>query len=236
MADGDRAVVFRNFALAMHARELTENEFHATWAVYRQLRDHLAVSPEDMVRAGVPLLESIHLNERKAGFTCLETAVGAGKETPGLLLSFLQSQQAQGIAPSSALIDHMIQYNTAEALSDLRILYGAKGSRDDTLMELQTLLESTGATSSGPLFRKDDGERVAAGLSAMADDPAWWVRLCIAETMRRIPEVRVPGVIDQLRSDEHPLVRDSVAGLDAWKDDSRRPPQFRIQISELLSK
>lgn len=231
MADGDRVAVFCNYALAMHARTLSESEFHATWSVYRQLRDHLAVSPEDMVSAGVPLLESIHLNERKAGFTCLDAALGAGKEVPDLLLSFLQSQQAQGIEPSDALIDYMIQNDTVSALSDLRELYDIKGERDDRLRELQTLLDKNMGSGGGSLWRKADVKAVTTGLTARAEDPAWWVRLSVSEVMRRIPEVRVPEVVDQLRTDEHLLVRASVAAMGAWKGETRRPPKFRIQLS-----
>lgn len=232
IADGDRVAIFRNFALAMHARELTEDEFHATWLVHSQLKEHLGVSAEEMLRAGIPLWDSEDQTARRAGFTCFDAAFGAAHDRPDFTLSFLRAQKSEGTEPSGALIDYMIQFDKAGAFSDLRKLFETTGERDDRLAEMETLLKKKVESVGGALRRETDPEEVAAALSAMADDPAWWVRLCIAELMRLIPEVRVPEVIDRLRSDENPRVRASIAGLDAWKDESKRAPRYRIHIDE----
>lgn len=229
-ANRDPVVVYRTFSLFVHSRELTEDEGYLMMQVNQRLIEHYSISLEAIVSTAVPMLDSEALNEQKAGLFCLNVATSDGRDF-GAVLEHLTERKEHGDESTIALIDFMFQSAPARALIAMRTLDSLHSGRDSALVEMAEYLESNvrfGATSK--LRPGGDVDALTAYLSTMAGSDEWWVRLCAAEVVRKVPELQSATVIDKLRGDEHPSVRASIRGLEAWKDDSKRPPQYRIAI------
>lgn len=234
-ANGDSVVVYRSFALFTFSRKLTEREGHVVMAANGRLRSQFSVSREDMVRAAVPLLESDRLSDREAGLSCLDAASDDGTDRIDPVLPFLKTQVKQGVELSTVLIDYMVQEDPAEALSAMRTLLETKGNRDGELKEFQVFLESSVIFGGGPKVRRGvEPETVRPRLKGMLADPEWWVRLCVAETLRKIPELQDAEALSRIREDEHPAVRASGEAAIRIAGDSTRPPKYRFSIPGLL--
>lgn len=231
-SENDKVTIFREFIRALHLRELSQAETEAASFVYAQMRSYLSLESEDMLLAGVPLLESGDLSDRRAGLMCLETAIGEEEGKTDIVWAFLTTQVASKSEASTALVDFLIQCDTASALSHLRALYHTDGDRDERLGKLQVLLEQSVTSSGGALRSEEHVKELASCLQAAADDSAWWVRLCVAEVMRRIPELRLREVIEQLRIDEHPRVKEAISAMDNRVDESQPIPRLRVPMGK----
>jgi hypothetical protein len=58
-----------------------------------------------------------------------------------------------------------------------------------------------------------DAEQIAAArkaLPALCASDAWWVRLYAATVLVQVPPLRTPKLVDTLRGDTNPLVRETI--------------------------
>lgn len=60
-------------------------------------------------------------------------------------------------------------------------------------------------------------------LTALSQHEQWWVRLYVAEILRRHPEFRTPLLMERLRKDEHELVRGAIPPPDASRNRGSKP-------------
>ncbi len=56
-----------------------------------------------------------------------------------------------------------------------------------------------------------------AALQSLADRPEWWVRLYVAETMRKQPQLRDAAILKKLEKDGNVLVQEKVAEITSGK-------------------
>jgi len=56
-----------------------------------------------------------------------------------------------------------------------------------------------------------------AALQSFADRPEWWVRLYVAETMKKQPQLREEVILKKLEKDNNPLVKETVAEISTDK-------------------
>lgn len=115
---------------------------------------------------------------------------GSSATQPPDLRHYLPLLRAKPDASPTVLIQYLLESQPDQGLVVLVDAYVAEPARRESLL----------AACRDP-----------AGLSTLAADPTWWVRLYVAERLRQDPSVRTPDLLQRLRADPHPLVRQAIA-------------------------
>lgn len=97
----------------------------------------------------------------------------------------------RGAEASAVLVQYMLETAPEQGLRTLAEVYGGDAAR-------RAALQSAAASRSG------------ADLERLAADEAWWARLYVAERLRQDPSLRTPALLERLRVDPNPLVRQAV--------------------------
>ncbi len=96
-------------------------------------------------------------------------------------------------APTESLVRYMYDRDSRAAVMSMCRVYGDKTAEPELADKL-----------------KADPK---AALQSLVDRPEWWVRLYVAETMKKQAQLRDPTILKKLEKDDNPLVRETVAEI-----------------------
>lgn len=166
----------------------------------------LEFTPEEKLAAVLPHLEADSASLRKVLSEILGTIDRPEGGTPDFEL-YEQWLWQHGREPGAALIRYMYRVSAGAALESMTRVFGDEGAAAANPAGV-TVLEALVAGHEG-LTPWSEGERVRAGeiLDRLAGDASWWVRLYVAATLAREPELGTAALRTRLSADEDALVR-----------------------------
>ena len=121
--------------------------------------------------------------------------------------------------PPDALIRYMYESDAGEALLTLMRAYQLRQPAAlKTLLWAEHVVSDVLWKQRNGFLNPDEIEPAATEeLARLAGHEAWWVRLYVAEIVRQHPEFRQPALIERLKRDAHPLVREAVSATEREK-------------------
>ncbi len=194
MAGQDKDLVLQLLYFDTHAG--TERARWLTMAVVKEL----AISGDTFAEVGLSLLDAEDEATRKQAFGCLTRADrnSKGDIDFGRYEGILREKKQN---PPQGLIRYMYDRNSQAALFSMSRVYGDKGAETELADQLK-------------------GDPKAA-LQSLADRPEWWAHLYVTETMQKNPQLRDPVILKKLETDEHPLVRETLAKMKSGQGQSK---------------
>jgi len=207
-ADGRREALLMQLALFLSDSESTEEAMVGALLVHA-----LEFTPDEKLTAVLPYLEAEPASLRRVLAEILGTIDRPEDGTPDFAF-YEQWLRQHGRGPNAALIGYMYRVSPGTALASMTRVFGGGGTEAADPAGVATL-EARVAKHEG-LLRWTEGERADAGevLDRLAKDPSWWVRLYVAATLQREPELGTSALRARLAADQDALVR-SVAGAAA---------------------
>ncbi|MCG8405901.1 MAG: hypothetical protein MI923_11965 [Phycisphaerales bacterium] len=203
----------------------TSDEKVKASSVVGRVLDHHDVPKQTSVFALIP-----HLDDRDASVREMTRSLLQGYEERSAsrppdfsaYRSFIEAKIRTGGEPSDSLVRHMYESDPGTAL--LAIMRGYQ-LRDPDEMKLILWAEHVVADlfwkrRHGFLGPKAVEPAVIRQLRLLAQHERWWVRMYVAEILRRHPELARPQVLESLQDDAHPLVRETI--LKATEKHSKR--------------
>lgn len=113
--------------------------------------------------------------------------------------------------PPLGLVRYMYTTEPDAALTALADVYATPEERGALAVTRAPIVRAIDAQRAGRL----DAEQLAAArqaLPALCASAAWWVRLYAAAVLVQMPMLRTPQLVDALRDDANPLVREMMRG------------------------
>jgi hypothetical protein len=111
--------------------------------------------------------------------------------------------------PPLGLVRYMYAAEPDAALTALADVYAAPDERSALAGARGPIVRAIDAQRAGRL----DADKIAAArkaLPALCASDAWWVRLYAATVLVQVPPLRTPKLVDTLRGDTNPLVRETI--------------------------
>ena len=117
---------------------------------------------------------------------------------------FTDDEKIEATAPLLAASEPRLRDATWEVLSSVEHPEGARESAA-RVQELERLLasEASGADETAEARRE---------VETLSRDASWWIRLYVAHLVRSHPELGSAAVVERLRADEQPRVREAAGG------------------------
>jgi hypothetical protein len=168
------------------------------------------ISDVAITRAVMPFLDSQDEVMRSAARHFLEVAAapsGFGEESSFSTFTYVLSPEPQGSELS--LVSYMYEVSPSSAFLALVENSQPVGDEQRDLLWAEHVI-------SDAVWKQKHGFDEALGqakpmafdqLQALSHNDQWWVRLYVAEVLRRYPDLGTPEMIDRLKTDEHDLVR-----------------------------
>ena len=181
--------------------------------------DELDVPERTVVRAIVPLLDSEDAAVRRQTANVLGNYEDASAGRPpnfALYRELVAEAVRRGEEPPAGLVRHLYATHPGNALLSLmRAMQVREPERLKQILWAEHVIADTLWKQEFGFLQSAETEPAARSeLSKLSRDEAWWARLYAAEIMRRHEAFRSTAIVDDLRNDEHELVRESIATLD----------------------
>lgn len=170
------------------------------------IRTRLGITDAQLVEALLPYLDTPDPQQRaqlRNWLRAVDTATGDRRD----FRIYQTIVAARRDDPPLGLVRYMYDTDADAALAALAEIYAEPGRRG-------ALLDARRPLAAYRAGRRDESGVAAAraALHTLSGDPAWWQRLYAAAALAQMPELRTPELIEPLRRDAHPLVRDMAAG------------------------
>ncbi len=185
-----------------------------------------------VIESVLPYLESDGPRFREAVYLALRWAEDSRGNRPPDFSCYSNVLRTNMEAPPAALVRYMFKRDPPQALRQFTIVYASPPARQDMTLsrELQWadhmvndairkrgFLQAFTRTPEGPrdsvvTLEKLSREEADVQLEKLSKSDQWWVRLYVAEILRQHREFRTPQMVDRLKRDKHPLVRDAILG------------------------
>ena len=206
LAAGRREILLLQLALYLETSDGTERSMAGAL-----LLRHLAFTPREIVETVVPNLEGARPALRRV----LTEILGTIDRREGGEADFRVYEswlKGRGGAPPAALVGYLYEVSPDEGLACMRRVYGG-GSQ--TLPEVEgaigELKAMVAARDASRAWNTKERDRAAAALETLSRDPAWWVRRYAATILSVAREAATPSVVQRLKADTDPLVREALA-------------------------
>ena len=172
--------------------------------------ERLSFTPKEKIDAVVPLLEAANRTRRGVLSGMLGTVDrrDGGQADFSVYDAWLRGRPGR---PPAAFVAYLFDSAPNDAVRLMQRVYGRPAALPP---DASRAVDETGAIVverdvSRPLT-EEERARAAAALATLAADPAWWVRRYAATLLRDEPALRSPAVVDLLKSDADPLVREGL--------------------------
>ena len=170
------------------------------------IRARLGITDAQLVEALLPYLETPDAQQRaqlRNWLGAVDAAHGEPRDF-GVYRTIVAGHRDD---PPLGLVRYMYETDADGAVTSLAEIYAEPARRGELLAARR------------PIADYRAGQRGAAGVAAaqaalrtLSSDPAWWLRLYAAATFAQLPELRTPELVEPLRRDAHPLVREMAEG------------------------
>lgn len=204
MAAGHRDVLLLQLALYLETADGTERSM-AGAILLRQL----AFTPREMLETLVPRLEGARPALRRA----LTEMLGTIDRRKGGEADFHVYESwlaGRGGPPPASLVGYLYEVSPDEALRCMRHVYGGPEPWRDVDGAVGDLKKIVARRDASRTWSDDERARARAALETLGRDPAWWVRRYAAAVLRSSPELGTPALIERLKADADPLVRNAL--------------------------
>ena len=187
MCGGDRGIVLQLLYFSAHANGMEQAMLPGF------ILERLAIPNAILVEVCLPLLESEDEPTRRLAAKWLSRVdhVPKGGVDFSRYESVLREKKQ---APPQGLIRYMYSRSPEAAVLSMSRVYGDKAAEMDLAAKLE----------------RDPKD----ALLSLADRPEWWVKLYVAEKMRKNPELRDPTILQRLERDSHPLVQEALEQIE----------------------
>ncbi|MEX0867166.1 MAG: hypothetical protein WD030_07395 [Pirellulales bacterium] len=112
------------------------------------------------------------------------------------------------------LVQFMFLYDTEEALLTLADFYVENQNERKSLLLAYRTLDTAIWKGRHGLQRPPNIEAEQRdALATLSEHEQWWARLYTAQIMKKEPVFRLPELFNNLKNDEHPLVREALKGV-----------------------
>jgi hypothetical protein len=175
------------------------------------IRARLGITDAQLVEAVLPHLETPDPRQRAQ----LRNWLGAVDAANGKPRDFRVYQTIIGgrrDEPPLGLVRYMYDTDADVAVTTLAAIYAEPAQRR-TLAEVRRPVADALADHRAGRSHPSRAALARAALQTWSRDPAWWARLYAAAALAQMPALRTPELVDLLRSDSHPLVRDMARQL-----------------------
>jgi hypothetical protein len=204
LAAGHRETLLLQLALYLETADGTERSMAGA-----MLLRQLAFTPREMIETLVPHLEGARPALRRVITEMLGTIDRReGGETDfHVYESWLAGR---GGLPPASLVRYLYEVSPDEALLCMRHVYGGTEPRRDVDGALGDMRKILARRDASRTWSDDERRRARAALETLGRDPAWWVRRYAAAILSSSPELGTPALIERLKADADPLVRNAL--------------------------
>lgn len=174
--------------------------------------DEFDITPGEVVRAVVPLLESDDASVRGKAANLLGQYEQLGVDRPAdfsWYREILAERVRAGEALPTGLIEHMVETDPGQALLALMRAHGIREPQrlKEILWAEHVVADAIWQQQHGFLKPTEVTPSAATELARLAADQAWWARLCAAEIVRRHAAFRTEELVKALQADPDERVR-----------------------------
>jgi hypothetical protein len=174
------------------------------------LRQRLGITDAQLVEALLPYLSTTDAAQRAQLYNWLGAVDGLTGERRDFRV-YAAIISARRSDPPLGLVRYMYESDPSSAATIVAEVY-AEPEQRAAQIEARRPVDEVRKTRRAA--RQPDAAQTAtarAVLKTLAMDPAWWTRLYAAAVMVQVPELRDPELVEHLRKDPHPLVREFAA-------------------------
>ncbi len=204
LAAGHREALLLQLALYLETADGTERSMAGA-----MLLRQLAFTPREMFETLVPHLEGARPALRRVITEMLGTIDRreGGEADFHVYESWLAGR---GGPPPASLVRYLYEVSPDEALLCMRHVYGGPEPRRDADGALGDIKKILARRDASRTWSDDERARARAALETLGRDPAWWVRRYAAAILSSSPELGTPALIERLKADADPLVRNAL--------------------------
>jgi hypothetical protein len=171
------------------------------------VRERLGITDTQLVEALLPYLDTPDRQQRAQTENWLGGIDRKGEKRDYTVYhAVIVAHRAD---PPLGLVRYMYAAEPDAALTALADVYAAPDERGALAGARGPVVRAIDAQRVGRL----DAEQIAAArkaLPALCASDAWWVRLYAATVLVQVPPLRTPKLVDALRGDANPLVRETI--------------------------
>jgi hypothetical protein len=204
LAAGRRDLLILQVALHLEGSDGTERSM-AGAILLRQL----AFTPPELIGTLVPRLDGARPALRRV-FTEMLGTIDRREGGAADFRVYEAWLAGRDGPPPAGLVRYLYEVSPGAAQDCLRRVHGGAGPGPEiagAIRELQAIVDDRDASR---VLTEKERARAAAALETISRDPAWWVRRYAAEILRGDATLGTPAIMQRLKADPEPLVRDGL--------------------------
>ena len=189
-ANNDRCLLARQILLFLRLSSFPDER--AAWRTYALFK-LMAFTNEELLTAGIPLLDSTDIEMQKTMNDLLGEIDGAQYNMPPDFSTYTTYLGEYPDSPNYSLIRYMYDCDPQAAVLSMASVYGNEMAQDEWSAIIK---ESSGTT-----------------LQSLADRSEWWAHLYVATALEKDSFLRTPELLGKLERDTNSIIREKVSRL-----------------------
>lgn len=125
-------------------------------------------------------------------------------------------------SPPKNVIGYMYRTSPGRALLTMKRIYIPESGQGDALVSFEGVIKDLMEKENRSLLSEELTPEVREALDELARKDKWWIRLFVAENLRRHEELRTRELVDRLLKDADPFVREAVSFARKGKKSEKR--------------